>query len=302
MPIVQFILSEQDTFNKEISIMEQQVLIKIFFCYAKEDVKIRDELEKHLSALKKRLNIQTWHDREIQPGANWQNEIDHQLCSSDLILLLISPHFFNSDYCYGTEMQKALELHREHKVCIVPVILSPVEWQITPISDLQVLPTKGKPVTSWKNKKEAYHDIEKGIHIVIKEIIYSKLIIQGERLYNVNYYSDALDCFEQALTYHKDNAGIILKKAHTLMRLRSYPQAIKCYDLVLSQFPNDASTHLSKAYALLSFGEYNKALKACEAAIQLEPNNPDFLAKKVTFFAAWENSERRLSFTQKIMM
>ena len=39
---------------------------------------------------------------------------------ADLILLLISPDFMASDYCYGKEMQRALERHREGTCRVVP--------------------------------------------------------------------------------------------------------------------------------------------------------------------------------------
>lgn len=45
--------------------------IKLFYCYAHEDRPIRDELEKHLSWLKRRYQLTNWHDREILPGEEW---------------------------------------------------------------------------------------------------------------------------------------------------------------------------------------------------------------------------------------
>ena len=50
--------------------------VKLFFCYAREDRALRDELEQHLSLLKRQKQITTWYDREISPGTVWEKEIE----------------------------------------------------------------------------------------------------------------------------------------------------------------------------------------------------------------------------------
>jgi len=87
--------------------------IKLFYCYAREDKTLRDELEKHLGVLKRLYALRNWHDREILPGQEWEQVIETSLNTAHLILLLISPDFMNSDYAYGKEMQRALERHEE---------------------------------------------------------------------------------------------------------------------------------------------------------------------------------------------
>src|SRR5690348_15304272 len=65
-------------------------VVHIFWSYAHEDTSHRDELEKHLAALKHAGHIQTWYDRDIQPGERWEQKIHRHLGSADLILPLIS--------------------------------------------------------------------------------------------------------------------------------------------------------------------------------------------------------------------
>lgn len=141
--------------------------IKVFYCYALEDKILRDELEKHLGALKRTNKIINWHDREILPGIEWAYEIDVRLDSSDLILLLISSDFINSDYCWGEEMRKALAKHKAGMGYVIPVILRPVYWEGTPIEELQILPTEAEPVTNWTNRDRALEDVAKGIRQVV---------------------------------------------------------------------------------------------------------------------------------------
>src|SRR5437763_723144 len=94
--------------------------IKIFYCYAMEDQSLINGLNRHLAALRRSGQIETWHDHDIQAGAEWRHEIDEHLHAADIILLLVSPHFLDSDYCYGREMQRALERHKIREAYVIP--------------------------------------------------------------------------------------------------------------------------------------------------------------------------------------
>ena len=75
---------------------EAKKQLKLFYCYAREDKVLRDELDNHLSLLKRQHQITSWSDREIIPGTNWEKEIDTQLNSAHIILLLVSASFLPS--------------------------------------------------------------------------------------------------------------------------------------------------------------------------------------------------------------
>src|SRR5205085_12328398 len=96
--------------------------LKIFLSYAHEDEKLKKELEKHLSLLKRQTLIDVWHDRDISAGMEWEQENRKYLKEADIILLLVSPDFINSDNCYTVEMQEALERHKQGEVRVIPVI------------------------------------------------------------------------------------------------------------------------------------------------------------------------------------
>jgi len=78
-------------------------VIDLFFSYAHHDEELRNELEIHLSMLKRNGLIRAWHDRRITAGKELEAEISEHLESADVILLLLSPHFLASDYCYESE-------------------------------------------------------------------------------------------------------------------------------------------------------------------------------------------------------
>ncbi|HEU5377865.1 MAG TPA: toll/interleukin-1 receptor domain-containing protein [Ktedonobacteraceae bacterium] len=142
--------------------------LKIFYCYAREDKMLRDQIDQHLSALKRSEQVVVWHDRAIRPGAVWKQEIAKNLDSAHIILLLVSANFIASDYCYGIEMKRALERHETGQVRVIPILLKPVHWEDTPLASLQVLPTDAKPISMWGNEDEALADVAKGIGKVVR--------------------------------------------------------------------------------------------------------------------------------------
>lgn len=146
--------------------------LEIFFSYAHEDEELRNKLEAHLSMLKRSGLIKGWHDRKITPGKKWEREIDEHLNTADIIVLLISADFLNSDYCYGAEMTIALRRYEAEEACVIPIILRKVDyWEEAPFGKIQALPKDAVPVTSWSNLDEALSDVARGIRKAVEELI-----------------------------------------------------------------------------------------------------------------------------------
>src|SRR5690349_17483347 len=85
--------------------------IEIFCCYARRDQSLLNELRIYLFPLQRYDLINVWNDTDISPGAQREEEINKHLNTAQVILLLISPNFMASDYCYSTQMQRAMERH-----------------------------------------------------------------------------------------------------------------------------------------------------------------------------------------------
>ncbi|QDV53066.1 toll/interleukin-1 receptor domain-containing protein [Gimesia fumaroli] len=141
---------------------------ELFFSYSHQDESLRDELEKHLSLLKRSGTISSWHDRRISAGSEWAGQIDESLESADVILLLVSADFVASDYCYDIEMNRALERHSEGTARVIPVVLRPVDWHSAPFAKLQALPRDAKPITEWPNRDSAFQDVARGIREIFE--------------------------------------------------------------------------------------------------------------------------------------
>lgn len=142
---------------------------KIFMSYSHKDESLRDELETHLSLLKHQGLISTWHDRKILAGDEFGSEIDENLEDSEIILLLVSPYFLASDYCYDIEMKRALERHHYGEARVIPIILEHCDWHSAPFGKLTALPKDGRPVTDYPNQHKAFTEIARGIRKAIEE-------------------------------------------------------------------------------------------------------------------------------------
>jgi tetratricopeptide (TPR) repeat protein len=144
--------------------------VEVFYSYAHEDEKLRNELMKHLANLKRQGIITDWYDRDISAGTEWNDEIANHLNSASVILLLISPDFMNSDYSNDVEVKRAMERHEAGDARVIPIILRPVDWEGAPFSKLQGLPTDAKAITLWSNRDEAFLCVVKAIRGALNEL------------------------------------------------------------------------------------------------------------------------------------
>src|SRR5947207_2748810 len=150
--------------------VEETQHITLFYSYAHKDELLRDELDKHLSQLRRGGHIALWHDRNINAGTDWELQIHAHLNTAQIILLLVSADFMHSDYCYSIEMERSLAKHQEGKSRVIPILLRPVMWEDAPFAFLQVLPQDAKPVTTWPNQDLAFVHIAIQIRKVVKEL------------------------------------------------------------------------------------------------------------------------------------
>jgi hypothetical protein len=143
-------------------------MAKVFFSYSHDDEQFRDQLEKHLALLKREQLIESWHDRRITAGSLVDREIDQQLEQADIVLLLISASFVASDYCYGIEMQRAMQRHATKEATVIPVIVRPCDWKSAPFGKLMAVPRDGKAIVTWTNYDEAYADVARRVRELVE--------------------------------------------------------------------------------------------------------------------------------------
>ena len=140
--------------------------INLFISYAHEDEKpYRIELDKRLKAIQRQFpELKYWHDRKLLAGEQVHNKILQQLEAADIVVLLISPDFMDSDYCFNHEMTVALNQYEESKNIVIPVIIrTTADWYTFQIGNHTALPKDGKPLAKWDDADEFWADVQKGI-------------------------------------------------------------------------------------------------------------------------------------------
>jgi hypothetical protein len=145
-------------------------MIKVFFSYSHRDEELRNELDKHLSILKRQGIINSWHDRCIIGGSEFNEEISNHLRTANIVLLLVSADFLASDYCYDKEMLFAMQMHENHSAVVLPVILRPCDWHTAPFGKLLATPKDGKPVTKFATFDEAFLEVTNEIKRIVQNL------------------------------------------------------------------------------------------------------------------------------------
>lgn len=144
--------------------------LKAFISYSHWDETFKDELIVHLANLKRQGKISTWQDRDIEAGAEWNAAIQEQLDTAEIILLLITPRFLASNYCFDLEMQRAVQRHSEGTSRVIPIVVKPCDWKDTPFSKLQVVPKDAKPITKWDDQDEAFLNVVQSIRKAVESL------------------------------------------------------------------------------------------------------------------------------------
>src|SRR2546421_8659691 len=220
--------------------------IKVFYSYAFEDKTLQNTLVNHLTPMKHLGLIIQWHDRDIRVGRKWAEEIYYQLNAADIILLLVSPAFMRSDFCYNVEMPQALKRYKAGEAIVIPIILRPVHLQGTPIGELQMLPTGGKPVTTWRNRDEAFFDVTKVLFKEVSDLLSQKWLEESNVFHAAQRYDDALVACEQAIRLDSKNIAAYMSKGSILWHLNRLGEALEAYELVIHLDPQNIIAYMSK--------------------------------------------------------
>jgi tetratricopeptide (TPR) repeat protein len=217
--------------------------------------------------------VTQWYDGDIQAGTEWAEEVYAHLNTADIILLLISPDFMNSDFCYHVEMTRALERHTLEEALVIPILLRPTYWKDTLPDKLQVLPRGEKPVSTWRNRDQAFLGIAKDIFAQITLLLSQRWLEQVNTFYDTQQYNHALQASEKAIRFNPKNVSAYLSRGALYWQLKRYEDALDTYERVIELDADNIIAHMSKCYALWVLGRYQIALQSCERAILLHPEN-----------------------------
>lgn len=148
--------------------------IRIFFSYARtvqQDKALLNRLKVHLSPARREGLIDYLYDRENATNSTGEESIEASISEADIIVVLMSPDYFNSTVCVEVEMQHALE-RKAKGTHLIPVLLHQTDWETSPLSPYEPLPADGKPVDRplRADKENALLEVSNEIRRVAKEL------------------------------------------------------------------------------------------------------------------------------------
>jgi internalin A len=143
--------------------------LSLFICYAHANERVVKRLITGLKVLAHRGYVAHWRDIDLVPGEDWDENIKERLANAQVILFMVSRDFLASDYITQQERPLAMKLMEEKQAVVVPVILSPCSWQEEDFAKLENLPHKGRPISSFNPRDEAWTLVETGLKKAVEQ-------------------------------------------------------------------------------------------------------------------------------------
>jgi hypothetical protein len=146
--------------------------IRLFISYAHADATHLVELKKRLKALHRvHTQLAVWDDTQLIGGDKWEEAIVRNLNAADIVCLLVSPDFMNSDYCFAKELPPALAKYAESGGAPGPIIIRETpSWTALHLAEHQALPRGPKPVEDWPSADKFCGAVETGSKAVIERL------------------------------------------------------------------------------------------------------------------------------------
>lgn len=114
--------------------------------------------------------VSTWHDNELRPGDQWDQEIRIALDNMNIFVPLVSAEFFASHYVMTVELPKAIERHGRGEIRVVPILLQDLNLRekCAFLNKHNPLPAWGKCWTQYRPYANAFRSIDDGLWDVIQ--------------------------------------------------------------------------------------------------------------------------------------
>ncbi|HET8841451.1 MAG TPA: toll/interleukin-1 receptor domain-containing protein [Ktedonobacteraceae bacterium] len=142
--------------------------VAIFSLAALQDAFWLEQWEKHLQPLQQSGRIHLWSQRQAQAGTDYKQLIHTQFEQAGIIVLLLSPDFFDSGECTSL-MERAIQIAHKGQARVVPLLLRAVDWRESPLREFICLPANESPITLWSNHDEAFQACVAGIKDLLNQ-------------------------------------------------------------------------------------------------------------------------------------
>jgi hypothetical protein len=97
--------------------------------------------------------VNCWSDRNIEPGDKWRTQIAAALSEAKVAVLLVSRHFFASDFIMKEELPCLLHAAEQGTLTILWVPLLPALYKHTEIAQYQPIHDPAEPLGKLNKTK-----------------------------------------------------------------------------------------------------------------------------------------------------
>ena len=191
-------------------------MLKLFISYSHKDEILVAKFINHIAPLKSSRLITEWHDRKIDTGEEFLDDIDNNLNNADVICLMISDSFLASKACLQ-EKEVSLYLRNRKGIKVIPVIMSACAWTMhTELNPLLASPTDGKPVTSFADQNEGWLD---AINCISKAC---RNVAKIKSLKTTDEFNNFLNSADILTKSHQNKETLNLNDIFVFPKLKSY--------------------------------------------------------------------------------
>lgn len=146
--------------------------INIFISYSHADAHWLEELKKSLKVLSRYSeNVEYWEDTQLRVGDKWKKEIEAAIERANVAILLVSTDFLASDFVSTDELPPLLKKAEENGTRILPLIVSPCDYEISVLEEFQAVNSPEKTLADLKDDEAAIKRVFLSITKEIRELI-----------------------------------------------------------------------------------------------------------------------------------
>ena len=118
----------------------------IFISYCHHDSYWLEKIQIFLKPLVRSIKINVWDDKGIVSGSKWKDEIERNLQSAQIAILLVTPNFLASDFIADHELPKIFRKAEKEGLLIFWISISHCLYDETELKDFQCANNPSRPL------------------------------------------------------------------------------------------------------------------------------------------------------------
>lgn len=133
--------------------------LRLFIAYAREDRAHLDQLRLALRPYERNGTLLVFVDSNVEAGRPWQAEIDDALLRAEIVLLLLSNDFLDSEACMDREVPLIMQRHQRKACEVVPIVVRECRFDLTELRSLNAIKPGDLPVAAHVRPDAAWHAV-----------------------------------------------------------------------------------------------------------------------------------------------